>query len=315
MPKFTDDYTIYRMGLFSFLRKNKQETASHEGEFYSRAEEESKVVRTRSKSKQGNDPVDPVLPEKKRARRRLVGAIALVLGVIIGLPMILDSEPKPLAGDVAIQIPSKDKVARQAPRAAVSLAASATLDQKEEVVEIARAPSASANAQVAAPTDVGTPASSKPKDGITPLEVAKQTAPKAPEVAKQTAPKLADGEQDAKATAKQSAHSQSQPSEDAARAKAILEGKFDVKSDKATADNKPTKFVVQVAALASQDKINELQGKLKVAGIKSFTQKVATQSGQRTRIRVGPFASKEEADKMRTKLINLGLNGTLVPIS
>jgi DedD protein len=59
--------------------------------------------------------------------------------------------------------------------------------------------------------------------------------------------------------------------------------------------------------------VNELQGKLKSAGIKSYTQKVATQTGERIRIRVGPFASKEEADKMRAKLGKIGLNGTLVP--
>ena len=122
------------MGLFSFLRKNKQETTSREAEFYSRAEEDSKTVRARGKRKQNNDPVDPVLPEKKRARRRLVGAIALVLGVVIGLPMILDSEPKPLSGEVAIQIPSKDNTVRPAlPRAADPLPAAPMPDQGKEV--------------------------------------------------------------------------------------------------------------------------------------------------------------------------------------
>ena len=303
MLNFTDDYTIYRMGLFSFLRKNKQETTSREGEFYSRAEEESKTVRTRAKRKQNNDPVDPVLPEKKRARRRLVGAIALVLGVVIGLPMILDSEPKPLAGDVAIQIPSKDKATHPTPPpAADPIPAAASLAQKEEVVETAPVPvpSSSVSAQPAVPAVVGTVTSSKPKEAAKPVEVAKQSAPK-----------LAAREPDPKPVAAQSV----QQMEDAARAKAILDGKSDAKTDKVAADSKPTKFMVQVAALATQEKINELQGKLKQAGIKSVTQKVATESGERTRIRVGPFASKEEADKMRAKLAKLGLNGTLVPIS
>src|SRR3990167_6025338 len=97
------------MGLFTFLRKNKQESTSGDAAFFSRAEEESNAIRGRGKRKQGNQPEDPVLPEKKRARRRLVGAIALVLAMVIGLPMILDSEPKPLADDIAIQIPSKVK--------------------------------------------------------------------------------------------------------------------------------------------------------------------------------------------------------------
>src|SRR5439155_23805437 len=112
---------IYRMSLFSFLRKNKQEPEAAKGEFHSRAEQGSSTPRGRAKRSSrssaadtDNDPLDPVLPEKKRARRRLVGAVALVLAVVIGLPMILDSEPKPLADDIAIQIPSKDKPATSA---------------------------------------------------------------------------------------------------------------------------------------------------------------------------------------------------------
>jgi len=45
---------------------------------------------------------------KRRARRRLVGAIALVVFVVIALPIVLDSEPKPTVQDLTIQIPSQD---------------------------------------------------------------------------------------------------------------------------------------------------------------------------------------------------------------
>ena len=41
---------------------------------------------------------------KKRARRRLVGAIALVLIVVVFLPMILDNEPRQMSQDVSIHI-------------------------------------------------------------------------------------------------------------------------------------------------------------------------------------------------------------------
>ena len=74
---------------------------------------------------------------------------------------------------------------------------------------------------------------------------------------------------------------------------------------------KPEKYVVQVAALASQEKVDELQARLREAGIASFTRKVPTQSGERIRIQVGPF-SKEEADKVRAKLGKMGLNGIMV---
>ncbi|MFD2272914.1 SPOR domain-containing protein [Undibacterium arcticum] len=40
---------------------------------------------------------------------------------------------------------------------------------------------------------------------------------------------------------------------------------------------------------------------------------MATQSGERIRVRLGPFASKEEADKVRARLSKAGLNGSLVP--
>lgn len=68
-----------------------------------------------------------------------------------------------------------------------------------------------------------------------------------------------------------------------------------------------------MAALATKEKVDELQTKLKGAGIKSYTQKLATASGQRIRIRVGPFGSKDEAEKVRARIVKLGLNGTLVP--
>src|SRR5215212_6473965 len=51
---------------------------------------------------------DEELQLRKRARRRLVGAIALVTVVAVFLPMVLDHEPKPVSQDVSIKIPSPD---------------------------------------------------------------------------------------------------------------------------------------------------------------------------------------------------------------
>lgn len=106
--------------------------------------------------------------------------------------------------------------------------------------------------------------------------------------------------------------------DDAARALAILEGKpASAAAAPAPAEKKPAaaggKFVIQVAALATQDKVNELRNKLSAAGIHSYTQKIATQAGDRTRIRVGPFASREEAERMGGRIKKLGLNATIVP--
>ena len=292
------------MSLFSFLRKNKQESASEESTFYSRAEEDSKAVRSRAKRRGGkegrdDDAHDPVLPEKKRARRRLIGAVALVLAAVIGLPMVLDSEPKLLADDIAIQIPSKDKpaggtIARTDAPATSRVAASASLDAKEEVVESATSAATSEKKSAVAEAPA-TAEPAKTKDDVKPA-ADKSPAPIAKvDVKPETKPVELNDKAD--------------KADDAARAKALLEGKPDPKA----AEKKNGKFVIQVAALATKEKVDELQGKLKGAGIKSYTEKIATASGDRTRIRVGPFASKEEAEKARARIVKLGLNGTLVP--
>jgi DedD protein len=46
---------------------------------------------------------------KRRGRRRLVGAIALVLLAVIILPMLFDQEPRPVAPPVSVRIPSEDE--------------------------------------------------------------------------------------------------------------------------------------------------------------------------------------------------------------
>lgn len=278
------------MGLFSFLRKKQQESSVGNSDFYSQADEEQPSGRSRRKqSNKRTEAVDPVLPEKKRARRRLIGAIALVLAAVIGLPMILDSEPKPLSDDINIQIPSKDTAAPIAQSKAPttqknSQPTAESLSPDEEVIE---APAS----QVAAKTEV------KPEEKS---EVKAVELEKKPQVAKVETPehKVATPPTIAK----------TDHSDEAARARAILDGKANTAAPKASG-----KIVLQVAALATQDKVNELQKKLQGAGLKSFTQKVATESGERIRVRVGPFANEAEAEKARAKLTKLGLTGKQVP--
>jgi DedD protein len=305
------------MSLFSFLRKNKQESASDGHAFYSRAEEEPGATRGRGKRRQGKQgaeadaPVDPVLPEKKRARRRLIGAVALVLAAVVGLPMILDSEPKPLADDIAIQIPSKDKLLpppatpRSANPPSVSkIAASVSLDPKEEMI----APPISSETQADGKTTSKTPESTAAASDAPRRSKGKPEEPPRSDAETAKIAPTDKANQVAHATAKNDDKPVARD-DDAARARALLEGKADPKA----AGKKPAKFVIQVAALATKEKVDELQAKLRSAGIKSYTQKIATVSGDRTRIRVGPFSSKEEAEKVRSRIVKLGLNGKLVP--
>ena len=319
-PNITDKFSINRMGLLSFLRKNKQESRA-DSTFHSRAEEDSDAVRNRGKRKPGKErkTPDPVLPEKKRARRRLVGAVALVLAAVVGLPKILDSEPKPVTDDIAIDIPSKDKrsqggaVQSAPPVASVARApSSVALDKDEEVIDPATLPPpVEAGPSTAARSEM--PQLVKPEPRPKP-EL--RTEPKLESKADNPRPAKVEPKNEPRAERKtELAHTKpAEPVDEASRARAILEGRPEPKAEaKAEPKKESGRFVVQVAALSEQDKVDELQGKLKSAGIASFTQKITTDSGSRTRIRVGPFSSKEEADRVRAKLSRIGLTGTLVP--
>nr|WP_315477355.1 SPOR domain-containing protein [uncultured Undibacterium sp.] len=330
-------------------KKNDTEIADDQvsGEFRSRSEEDSLAAsessgrgkaakankRPTNSRKSGTDGAD--LPEKKRARRRLIGAVALVLAAIIVLPMVFDSEPKPGSQKISIEIPSKDTpLATTNP---VRVGGNATvptnyeglvqgIDKSEEIVA---APKTSAVAKLDDARNVvkvesATSQKSIEKNSDKKIEVGavnKTVMPNLPPVTNkvtQDTVKKTEAKVDAKAETKTEVKKEDK--DDAARALALLEGRaLPVDETKDTAKPTPQSgtatgsFTVQVAALNSPEKIRELQAKLKAASITSYTQKITTKTGEVSRIRVGPFANKAEAEKIRAKLVKLGLNGSLVP--
>lgn len=316
------------MGLFSKFGKNKQQSPEDSG-YYRAADDRAVTERARSKrassadegtgatrTRSRKEAPDPVLPEKKRARRRLVGAIALALAVAIGLPMVLDSEPKPLANDIAIQIPSREKPAEaeaapQVAAAAPKAGQAEALDQSEEIVEPEDEPVTPPKpaARVATTAPVAPLHLDNPKHDTKkpePEKVAKVEPKPEPKKADLKEPKIVEKKPEHKPEPKVEPRREAK-SDDAARALALLEGK----PAPATAPADSGRFVIQVAALAAKDKVEELQGKLRAAGISSFTQK--SPSGELTRVKVGPFGSREEAEKAKARLQKIGLSGSLSP--
>jgi len=181
---------------------------------------------------------DEELQLKKRARRRLVGAIALVLLVVVFLPMFLDSEPKPLNQDIAITIPP--------------LPVPDTSTTRATTAPVTVAPSSPANPSAGmdiAPTVRPTPA------------VAPKAATSKPE------PKPAP-----------------------------------VKPAKASEN-----FVVQLGAFSNTANARALQRKLQESKFKAYTEVVKSAGGERTRVRVGPYESREAAEKARQRMRSLKL--------
>lgn len=115
---------------------------------------------------------DDELNLRRKARRRLIGAIALTLAVVVILPMVLESQPKPTGQDIDLRIPAPDKAGEFVPAVALSevpvaLSVSAVLPVSEVVAASAVAAvsepvAASAVASVAAPKAEPRAAESKP---------------------------------------------------------------------------------------------------------------------------------------------------------
>lgn len=71
---------------------------------------------------------------RSKARRRLIGAIALALAVVVILPMVLDSEPKTTGQDIELRIPAVDNEGEFVPGVALSEVVEATSMTESAVV-------------------------------------------------------------------------------------------------------------------------------------------------------------------------------------
>ena len=63
---------------------------------------------------------------RRKARRRLIGAVALTLAAVVILPMVLDSEPKPTGQDIDLRIPAPDNIGEFIPDVPASEVAEAS---------------------------------------------------------------------------------------------------------------------------------------------------------------------------------------------
>lgn len=250
----------------------------------------------RRASSNSNNAAGAAQPEsmeviRKRAKHRLIGAAVLVLVGVVGFPLLFDTQPRPIALDIPIEIPGKNTVkplvmsAKPEPSKEIATPAPAqdkvtvasSLGVKEEIVADKKpALAASAPKKEAEPlVKPDAQALTKPEPKV---EAKPETKP---------APKAGDG----------------------ARAKALLDGQTAVAPTAST-----ERLVVQVGAFADADKAQEVRLKLEKAGLKTYTQVAETKDGKRIRVRVGPFASKSEADKAASKIKTLDLPAAILTL-
>lgn len=188
---------------------------------------------------------------KRKARRRLIGAFALTLVVVVTLPMVLDSEPKPTGQDIDLRIPSADKVGAFVPNVVVS----------KVVVEL--------------------PASS-------PVVAPASTPAAAPALTKEPA---------------------TTPNKEK-----VVQSKVDAKPISKDANQAPAavaeQYVAQVGAYTNAESAQKVLANLKKWSFKAYIEK----TGDKVRVRVGPYSEREKAEKIRQLLEKHGLHPVIIPI-
>lgn len=249
-------------------------------------------------------PTESVEVMRKRARHRLIGAVVLVLVGVVGFPLLFDTQPRPVAVDIPIEIPGKNSVkplALPGPPGPVT-APAAVVAPKTAAVTLPAA------------EKVAAPSSLTPRE-----EIITEKPPSAPAEPAKTAIKT-----EAKPEVKPEPKPEPKPvakalaaTDEAARAKALLEGKpapATTVAAKSPATEAEGRLVVQVGAFADETKAREVRQKLERAGLKTYTHVADTREGKRIRVRVGPFATRADADKAASKIKGLDLPAAILTL-
>ncbi len=222
---------------------------------------------------------------RRRAKHRLLGAAVLVLIAVIGFPVLFEVQPRPVAVNIPIEIPDKNKVKPLVmPAAPAAPAARNAASGPVEAVPKASSVGAASAPALARPNLPQATASAARGNVV----------PAAASIGDKE--EIIGGRPAAKAEAKASAPVEAKAT-DGDKAKALLEGKEPEKVAAVEA-----RYVVQVGAFADADRARDVRQKLERAGLKTYTQVVETQEGKRTRVRVGPFASRDQAEQVAEKI-------------
>jgi DedD protein len=224
------------------------------------------------------DPADPVQQARTKARQRLIGAAVLLVIGIVAFPLVFETSPRPVPVDLPIDIPRRDAVpplAMPASRPApVAAAAPSAVEPGAAVVAQAPPPSPAVAAPSPQPSAQRGEGASSPRPALPP-----------------------NGEARGEGAA------------EASRARAILEAR----EPAASAGGTP-RFIVQVGAFADVAAARETRAKVEKLGLKTYTQVAETAQGSRIRVRVGPFATRDDADTALAKAKAAGIAAVVLTL-
>lgn len=206
---------------------------------------------------------------RKRARRRLVGAITLVILAVVFLPMILDDEPKPEQQEIDILIPPENLVDESYP----------WMTSEDDL------------------------ALSGNKPGLPQEELPLPFSDDMPAMTADTLPDSVNVRGQIPIPAKKPAHilTVTQP---APEKKTITESASAIK-------NSDGAYVIQLGAFSDPSKASLQKQNLIASGVNAYTETIKIGGNEMTRVRIGPFATRELAEIEHDRLKQLGLSGVV----
>lgn len=236
------------------------------------------------------EPADAHLDElKRKARRRLVGAVVLALAAAVFVPMLLESDERPLGDDVSVRIPP--------------------VDQGKFVNRLSSPPP-----DIGKPADPADAAAAKAGEAVAGAKDAVDAGNgQAPATSATNVEPRASGASGASANAgaRAAAPAEHAPPAGTKAAPAAPKAAPTAAAEKPA----PGGFVVQLAAFSDDKGANALANRLKRGGHPAFTEPVKTSTRTLWRVRVGPYTSRDDANAARDKLKHDGQNGIVVPRS
>jgi DedD protein len=270
------------MGLFSFGSKDggqRRDARASAG-----ARERTRRERRGERPSGQEMLLDPTLPEKQRARRRLIGALAMVLAAVVVLPMVLDARPKPSGpSDIAIDLPDRRETAphRTASRAASAAGIDVPPDSDDGMGR---------DTPPGTATQTGATQAAVPGAGAVPPAPASRARPASPGAGAAPAPRAA------------SAASASRPASVPATTSA------GTGAAASRADAGGSRYAVQLGAFSDEQNARALLARLKAANVPAYLERKRNADGtEHTLVRAGPFADRGAAEQAVRRVREAGL--------
>lgn len=250
---------------------------------------------------------------RTRARRRLIGAVVLLAAGIVGFPILFETQPRPLPADLPIQLAASGGTAAPATAPPVPRAASRPLPPlptppADAGNEPAAAPASGASTPAPVEAPPGPVIAARPaieEPAAAKVEPARPASAPASKPAAEPAPARVTAVAD-KPKAPASAAQPARPA-----SAAVAESKA---ATAAASAPKTGRYVVQVGAFTDPASLRDARQRVEKLGFKSYTQVVETPAGARTRVRVGPFDTREEAERAGARLKGAGLPANLLTL-